>query len=973
MYIRNKGKYYLIVLLLIPFSVILSQGIKADSLLLQLKSCKHDTDKIKILLKLGAHYRYSNQDTAILLFKQSRDLAYKVNYGIFLPEALRQLAWMYYLKCDYPKSMLLYAEALSFVDNKLSSDFDKKSGLLNLKGNLIGNMGVVYLDQSNNKMALDCFFKALSICEQLNKPDGIALHLGNIALVYQLEQDHNRALIYNFKALKIKQKLNDKNEIANTLGNIGSVYHDLKKVNLAKYYFLRAQTIFIEVGNINAHGLVLTNIGILFREQKKYKEALEYFNNALSLVKQAQNKDAEALVLSNIASCFDKLNEFKKSDKTFIAAIDLAKELGKLVYLKDFYGLYSDMLNHHGESKKAFETYKEFVFYRDSLNNSDTKREIAQKEMQYEFEKKLTADSLRVANESKVNSIKLKHEKTQRYYLYGGLLLTIGFTIFLFTRLKTTQSQKKLIESQKKELENQKVILDKKQKEILDSINYAKRIQVAHLPTNKYLSLKLRVLLVFLPLFTISQNHPKDSIIKELAKLKNEQGYRSDTLRYNLNILLVNFLKRTNPDTCLTILSKQDSIFSLYSDTPRIANINTNLCRFYYRFGKYVESIHYGIKAKNYITTYSKRSKSTNEILLTTFYNLSITFGEVGNYSQALDYAFMVLKERELQSNKRQLVIVLNAIGTIYKKQKQYDLALKYYKRALSTNLKDKQIELTQLINIGNIYNEINHFKRADSNYRKAMNLAIKENSRLELNALYENFASLFLKENNYDSALHYSNLGLKLSNEIGDIYGLSSNNNIMAEIALAKRKPVEAIQFAENSLKFLKKNPTKNLLKEAYKILSKAFELKRDYTNALKYYKLEILIRDSLHSELNQKALVIKEMQYEFDKKLTADSLKINEEKKVVNYKLQAEKTQRYFLYLGLLLVFAFAILIFNRFKLIQKQKKLIEQQKQEVERQKFLVEEKQKEILGSINYAKRIQQALLPNYNYLSKKIKS
>jgi serine phosphatase RsbU (regulator of sigma subunit) len=43
-------------------------------------------------------------------------------------------------------------------------------------------------------------------------------------------------------------------------------------------------------------------------------------------------------------------------------------------------------------------------------------------------------------------------------------------------------------------------------------------------------------------------------------------------------------------------------------------------------------------------------------------------------------------------------------------------------------------------------------------------------------------------------------------------------------------------------------------------------------------------------------------------------------------------------------------------------KQKEIIEIQKKEVEDQKYLVEEKQKEILDSITYAQRIQNALLP-----------
>ena len=62
------------------------------------------------------------------------------------------------------------------------------------------------------------------------------------------------------------------------------------------------------------------------------------------------------------------------------------------------------------------------------------------------------------------------------------------------------------------------------------------------------------------------------------------------------------------------------------------------------------------------------------------------------------------------------------------------------------------------------------------------------------------------------------------------------------------------------------------------------------------------------------------------------------------------------------------FSIFIFNRWRVTQKQKKIIEVQKAEVEKQKEiaveqkkLVEEKNKDITDSINYAKRIQTAML------------
>jgi hypothetical protein len=55
----------------------------------------------------------------------------------------------------------------------------------------------------------------------------------------------------------------------------------------------------------------------------------------------------------------------------------------------------------------------------------------------------------------------------------------------------------------------------------------------------------------------------------------------------------------------------------------------------------------------------------------------------------------------------------------------------------------------------------------------------------------------------------------------------------------------------------------------------------------------------------------------------------------------------------------------MYNRFRVTRKQKAIIESQKE-------IVEEKQKEIMDSIRYAKRIQRSLLPLESTIEKTLK-
>jgi type VI protein secretion system component VasK len=75
------------------------------------------------------------------------------------------------------------------------------------------------------------------------------------------------------------------------------------------------------------------------------------------------------------------------------------------------------------------------------------------------------------------------------------------------------------------------------------------------------------------------------------------------------------------------------------------------------------------------------------------------------------------------------------------------------------------------------------------------------------------------------------------------------------------------------------------------------------------------------------------------------------------------------YFIVTGLLMVATLAIFIWRGYRQKQKANVIITKQKQEVEEQKHLIEEKQKEILDSIQYARRIQRSLLTSEKYIAR----
>jgi len=82
----------------------------------------------------------------------------------------------------------------------------------------------------------------------------------------------------------------------------------------------------------------------------------------------------------------------------------------------------------------------------------------------------------------------------------------------------------------------------------------------------------------------------------------------------------------------------------------------------------------------------------------------------------------------------------------------------------------------------------------------------------------------------------------------------------------------------------------------------------------------------------------------------------------KAQNAEIAKTKIQLIAIIVVVALLVIVSLVIYNRFRLTQRQKQIIEAKNKQTEKQKLIIEEKQKEIVDSINYAKRIQYAVLP-----------
>lgn len=402
--------------------------------------------------------------------------------------SLNNIATVYSTKGELLKALEFHYKSL-----KLRKELGDKKGV----AQSYSNLGLIYKNMGQIAKSLEYHTISLKIREEIGDKEGMAHSFGLLASTYDEQGEPDKALEFLLKSLKLCEENNDKIRIGVRLNDIGAYYSRQKNYDLAFEYFNKSLSICeknnYKIGIAQAYN----NLGSVYKNQKNYKLSLENFQKSLTIKRDINDERGLAKTLDAIADLFILQNNFTEAEIYAQQAMQKANELKYPILIKDAALLLKKIYKNKGNYKSALGMMELYINMRDSLVNEDTKKSTIKSELKYEYEKRAAADSVKNVEAQKVKdaqlqaqSASLKQEKTQRYALYGGLILVAGFLIFVVNRFRITNKQKKIIEEQKIVVDQAFEKLEMKQKEIMDSIHYAQRIQKA-LITSEFLVEKM--------------------------------------------------------------------------------------------------------------------------------------------------------------------------------------------------------------------------------------------------------------------------------------------------------------------------------------------------------------------------------------------------------------------------------------------------------------------------------------------------
>jgi len=418
----------------------------------------------------------------------------------------------------------------------------------------------------------------------------------------------------------------------------------------------------------------------------------------------------------------------------------------------------------------------------------------------------------------------------------------------------------------------------------------------------------------------------RDSLIKVASNPAS-----SDSVRFFIYYDMAWDYLYSNPDSAYTF-SKQAYHHAKRSGSARIQTKILNLMGSYFQVkGDYVKAIDYYQKSLKL-----GEQKMIDEAVLVALGNIGAIYITIGQNQKGLEYQLKSLAIAEKLNNENKLASIYNNLSLLYNNFQDYKKSLEYGKKSLAIYKKMENVNgiCSAYGNIGNAYMGLNNFDEALINFIKNNELSKEAENPYEECTSSMDIGEIYYKRKQYNLALPYYLKAEIIGEEIEDYSTLQS----------------------------------------VYSNLYKIYKQTNDIKKALEKYEKYVFVIEKLNETSSKEELHKKEIEFEFNRRAVRDSIKNAQANIIKDEKIKASKAQiekdkllKIALTTGIILVFIFGLLIFNRFRIIRKQKEIIEIKSKQTEEQKEIIENKNKEITDSINYAKRIQYTLLAHPDFL------
>lgn len=282
----------------------------------------------------------------------------------------------------------------------------------------------------------NAIFETFSFSKQ-SKSIALAWNHFGLAVFYFDTKDLDNACINFQLAYEVFKEFNHSYGMARASGGLASIYIVKNDIDQALPYLKFSSDVYKELSQHSGLSRALNDMGMLERSKGNYQMAIDYLTESIEIRKEISHKQGLITSYTELGETYFLTHEIDKALFNLNEALKLAIEIN--TYQKQM-RLY----------KLKYDIYKQL---------NDTEAALYNFEKYYELKTKLLSDEA----SNNIKKIQNKFEK------------------------ETAEKEAEIERLKNIELKKAYDLIEQKNKDITDSINYAKRIQLGILPTDEVL------------------------------------------------------------------------------------------------------------------------------------------------------------------------------------------------------------------------------------------------------------------------------------------------------------------------------------------------------------------------------------------------------------------------------------------------------------------------------------------------------
>lgn len=316
-----------------------------------------------------------------------------------------------------------------------------------------------------------------------------------------------------------------------------------------------------------------------------------------------------------------------------------------------------------------------------------------------------------------------------------------------------------------------------------------------------------------------------------------------------------------------------------------------------------------------------------------------------------------------------QLIVLCHLqIGKCYTEIEQYELAINYLNKALNIAQKNKDDEgvIEALNGLGNAISKCGVARRneAMNYYLRGLSLAEEIEKPALISKLSNNLANIYSAQGYFDKSLTYYNKALQIAISTHNVIDEAFYNNNIGALYLKNNKADLAEKYQLKALSVAEQGNDVQLLINVYSQLSLTYEKLNKYVKAYNYKSKLFDLMKRLNSENSIRQIAEMQAKYESMQKqneiIELQMKQKHNESQLANYRYGL------FTFGIIILLSVFLLLILAKFLRSRKRNNELLKEKN------TLIEKQNNKITDSINYAKRIQNSILPSKEDIRKILK-